>query len=222
MDKKSYNQTQKNESLKQIYLNQFLKKYPSKNVSKIIYNKKENFKEYLKLLKNKEKITEKNYKDIIKSFEKNKETNIELFAFCPRGFIGRGISSKIFVNSICFQLDFEDFLSIIKDHEYIHARHIKEGIKLKNKLEISYLNQNNFNQKILLLLDESIAYSNTIQKTIKKNNFSPQMKETIKIFKEIQKKLKKISKFNSVIEESAIKFQIKENLNVLKNIVTTS
>ncbi len=213
----TYNEAQEKESLRQDYLNQFFKKYPEKSVLRIVYNKNEgNFKKHLNALKIKGKITEKDYNKLIKSFKKHEGTDMNLFAFCPRGEVGKGISPKIFVNPVCFKLDFMDFVSILVDHEYIHAKHVKEGIKLKEGLEISYLNQNFFTPEVLLLLDESVAYINTIEKAIERDNLSPQIKELIKAFRKIQEELQSINKFNSVIEEASVKFQIKNNLRALQ------
>lgn len=207
MGNKEYIGAQKDESMRQEFLNQFLKDNPEKGVSRLAYDKEgKAFERFLNVLKEKGKISKKGIKNMLKSHKEHEGTDIDLLAFCPRSHIGRGIESKIFVLPACFSLNYENFISVLVDHEYIHARHIKEGIRLKEGLEISYLNQQQFNPKVLLLIDEAITYNNTIKKAKEKNNNSEFTKSFYDNLEEINKNLRKIKKFTSTVEEAVIKF----------------
>ena len=210
-----YKEAQKNASLRQVFLDEFFKRHRGKGVSKLIYDRNGNaFRNYLDRLKEKGHIAESNYESIVESSKEHEGKGIDLLAFCPRGSIGRRIDSPIFVTPACFKLSEEDFRSVVVDHEYIHANHAKEGIELREGLEVSYLNQEFFSQEVLLLLDEAIAYANMIRKAIEKRDLTRQMKENVEALRQIHKKLQDIEKFASATEEAAVKEQIKADLNL--------
>lgn len=204
-----YSEAQKDESVRQKFLNKFLKNNPGKGVSRLVYDKEgQAFEKFLEGLKDKGQIFEKNYKNILKSSKEHEGIDMDLLAFCPRSNIGRGIESRIFVLPACFSLNYENFISVLVDHEYIHAKHVKEGIILKEGLEISYLNQQQFNPQVLLMIDEVIAYNNTIEKAKEKNNNSKCIKGAQDNLEEFKKNLRKIKKFSSIVEEAVVKFML--------------
>ncbi|MEK6933755.1 MAG: hypothetical protein AABW75_02660 [Nanoarchaeota archaeon] len=110
----------------------------------------------------------------------------------------------------CFSLFFEDFCSILLDHEYIHAEHAKLGIKFREGLEYNYILTSSFDSEILLDLDESIAYCNMYLSAISKGNSSKFIKNCLDILKNITGRLEKKKSFTSVAEECVVKYQIEK------------
>ena len=214
---KLYKQAQEDEFFRQEFLNQFLKKYPGEGVSHLIYHTQESFEKFLNSLR-KKGVSEENIKHLLDSSKMHKGTDISLFAFLPRSNLGTGKKSQIFVTTDCFNLNYKDFISVLVDHEYIHANHVKQGIILKRGLEISYLNFQYFNPSIVLLIDECIAYQNTLIKAIKNRNLSSQIKSAIRTFKEYNDKLKKFHEFKSSAEEAAVKFVLEKNDEILRDL----
>lgn len=210
-----YHEAQKNKGVRQIFLNNLLKLHPNNSVSRLVYDDGTKFKELLNSKFKKGQLSSENYEELTSPAKKNNGTDIRL-AFCARGNIGTGVKSPIFVMPACFRLSFENFCSAIVDHEYIHASHIKEGIKIGKGEEYNYLVATSFNQDTVLDLDESIAYYNTLLKAIEKNNLSDFIDGTSEILEEFTVKLKGIKKFTSVAEESAVKKQIIKNEDVLE------
>lgn len=77
-------------------------------------------------------------------------------------------------------------MGVLVDHEYVHEEDAKDGIKLKEGLECNCLNASYFNPRISLFLDELIAYSDTVLKSIKKRNFSELIKECVGNLEKLQ------------------------------------
>ncbi len=115
----------------------------------------------------------------------------------------------------CFKISFQDFTSTLIDHEYIHAEHVKFGIKFDKHNEYNYLMWSEYSVDTVLLLDESIAYNVTLIKAREKKNHSKFIEDSKNILQKITTELKKISKYTSVAEENAVKSQIQKNEKVL-------
>jgi len=118
----------------------------------------------------------------------------------------------------CFNLNEQNFESVIKDHEYIHADHLRNGLHFKHGGIFNYMMNDMYDHETVLILDESIVYQHTLtQATKKKNksNFIQDCKENLKMYTD---KLKKIKKFKSSAEETATKEQIEENEKTLKEV----
>jgi hypothetical protein len=135
-------------------------------------------------------------------------------------FIGRGMIYPIFVRPKCFELEFWDFVSVILNHEYIHARHKKEGIVLGDGTLLTYLNLVNFfNDHTVYLLSESIAYGNELAVALKEGKLSKFiLNSTFKNFQEVHEMLIQMNRFQSYKEEQAVRLQIDDNLNLLKKL----
>ena len=219
MVKISYEKAVDDVGLRQDFLNQFFKENRNKAVSGLIYDEKlEKVKEYFDKRLERGEINEENHKELLESLKDDGSGGFATIAFCPRGPIGTGISSPIFVMSDCFSLPYEDFFSVIVDHEYVHAENVKLGLKFKPGLEYDSLPGLSFDPDVVLDLDESIAYCRTLNSAIKRKNRSDQIEVSIEVLEQITGRLGKIKKFSSVAEEACVEFQIGKNREVLKEI----
>lgn len=211
--KESFQEAKKDEVKREHFLKLFLTNYPNKAVSRLTYNESQAFKKFLKSQVNKGKLTEENYNSLLVSLDNRDDA--DKVAFCARANMGIGMKSQIFIMPAAFKLSFDNFVSAIVDHEYIHAEHVKNGIMFKPGLEYSYLVTSSFDPEIILNLDESIAYCVTISKALGRNNNSSFINGCVEILEDLTKELEKKRKFTSVAEESAVKIQISKNKQVL-------
>jgi hypothetical protein len=212
---KGYVDAQNGRSKRGDFLDQFFKDNPSKSVSKLVYD--EDQKEVRKYLGEKVKsgeISEENLLELLDSIN-NQEDELDMLAFCLRGPMGLNRRSIIFIMSHCFRLGFEDFISTIVDHEYIHAKHVEKGIIFRKGLEYNNLVASSFDPDVLLDLDESIAYCNTIEIAFSKKHNSKFIGDCKDTLKKITNKLKELNDFISTSEKSTVEFQIVKNEEVL-------
>jgi hypothetical protein len=208
--KSEYRKAVKDESLRQKFLDKFFIKNKIKTIPGIVYDD-----DYTKSFGFFDKQVEKGRmrKRDIKSLKESLKSKDELhaLAFFARGAMGRGSNNPVFVRPEMFLFSYEDFVSIVADHEYIHVKNAQQGIKLKEGFEISYLNSDHFNDDIILKIDESIAYCNQLSKAIEKKNFSSMIKDSLEILEDINLKFKRKRKFESIGEETAVKIQTERN-----------
>lgn len=214
--KEEYLRCQKNESLRQQFLDNFLKQNPNKSVLNLVYDSGgQKFKDFLNSKLKRGAISKKDFDELIFNSTNHELKDFDALAFSIRSSFGTGNKIPIFVRPYIFDFSFEDLFIILRYHEFVHAEHAKFGIKFKEGLEYNYLVAPSFDYENVALLDESVAYCTSILNAIERKHFSSFISGCCEILTFLNSKLEKITSFKSVSEEASIKLQIKNNKSVL-------
>ncbi|MBI2102249.1 hypothetical protein HYT55_00280 [Candidatus Woesearchaeota archaeon] len=144
------------------YLSTFLERHPCKAVSEVVYCP--TLERYAHAVRehrpNGVVLTEE---EIKKHWAGELIRGAMAYVICDPYALGLHRPAGIFVFSAIGRFDLEEILSILRDHEYVHASDWAEGISISSKRKITLMNCENLSPDVIHYVMEVRAYENQLK-----------------------------------------------------------